>query len=59
MIFFFGGLLVLLLFQTFARFGRELFSPIRSRYRPRDEMLRLRFSHPGCAQQALEWMQES
>lgn len=49
----------LLLFQTFIRFGRELFIPIRSRYRPRDETVAFRFPRPGYAQQALEWMQQT
>lgn len=56
---FFGGLIALLLFQTFIRFGRELFIPIRSRYRPRDETVLFRFPRPGYAQRALEWMQQS
>jgi len=55
----FWGALTIILLKMLGRFGPELFSPVRARYKARDEKVAFRFSRPGYAQLALEWIEGS
>jgi len=54
---FLWGFLGLFTVPVFWRFGRELFSPVKSRYLAKQEKLAFRFARPGYAEQTLAYLQ--